>query len=172
MPLPHPPTSTSDPSSPPSVAAERRTAADRRRRIWWAVLYGSFRPRRRKPPRRLDDSRFHSLDWHAAHLLAVAVGILLLSAADAFMTVALLAGGAVEVNPVMSLVVYQSAAVFAGVKIAMTGLGVMMLVMLARYRIMRVVRVDVVMYAVLVGYLGLLGYEYWLLGRLFNFADL
>jgi len=167
------PDASTDPVSPPAAApVERRGRADRRRRIWWAVLYGSFKPRRRRPPRRLGDSRFHSLDWHAAHLLAVAVGILLLSVADAFMTVTLLAGGAVEVNPIMALVVYQSAAVFAGVKMAMTGAGVMMMVVLARYRFMRVVRVDVVMYAVLVAYLGLLSYEYWMLGKLTNLADL
>jgi len=40
--------------------------------------------------------------------------------------------------------------VFATVKMTLTGLGVMVMVMLARYRFMRVVRVDVVMYAVLV----------------------
>ena len=166
------PNASNDWVSPQAAAAERRGQADRRRRIWWAVLYGSFNPRRRKPPRRLDDSRFHSLDWHAAHLLAVAVGILLLSVADAFMTVTLLAGGAVEVNPVMALVVYKNAAVFAAVKMAMTGLGVMMMVMLARYRFMRLVRVDVVMYAVLLGYLGLLSYEYAMLGKLLNLTDL
>src|SRR5450631_1083845 len=118
----HRPKASSDwVSAPPPSAAERRGNADRRRRIWWAVLYGSFKPRRRKPPRRLDDSRFHSLDWHAAHLLAVAIAILLLSVADAFMTVRLLAGGAVEVNPFMAAVVYKSAALFAAVKMGMTG---------------------------------------------------
>jgi hypothetical protein len=40
------------------------------------------------------------------------------------------------------------------------------LVVLARYRFMRVVRVDVVMYLVLVTYAALLGYEYWMLQRL------
>jgi hypothetical protein len=149
---------------------DRRGGPDRRYRVWWSVLYGSFNPRRRRPPRRLHDSRFHSLDWHAAHLLAVAMGILLLSAADAFMTVTLLSGGAIEVNPIMAAVVYKSAAVFAAVKMAMTGSGVMLMVVLARYRFMRMVRVEVVMYAVLVAYVGLLGYEYWMLRELVDFA--
>ena len=96
-------------ASPPPVA-ERRQRTDRRYRVWWSVLYGSFSPRRRRPQRRLGDSGIHALDWHGAHLLAVSIGILLLSVADAFMTVTLLAGGAVEVNPVMAAVVYQSAA--------------------------------------------------------------
>jgi hypothetical protein len=86
------------------------------------------------------------------------------------MTVTLLSGGAIEVNPIMAAVVYKSAAVFAAVKMAMTGSGVMLMVVLARYRFMRMVRVEVVMYAVLVAYVGLLGYEYWMLRELVDFA--
>jgi hypothetical protein len=151
------------PAAAPLSDAERRDRADRRNRHWWSVLYGSFKPRRRRPPRRLSDLRFHSLDWHAAHLLAVAIGILLLSVADAFMTVTLLSGGAVEVNPIMATVVYKSALMFAVVKMAMTSMGVVLMVILARYRFMRVVRVDVVMYAVLATYAVLLAYEFWML---------
>src|SRR5450631_4866544 len=114
-------TVTSNTRSTRHSTHERRDRADRRLRVWWSVCYGSFNPRRRRPPRRLDDSRFHSLDWHSAHLLAVSIGILLLSVADAFMTVRLLAGGAVEVNPFMAAVVYKSAALFAAVKMGMTG---------------------------------------------------
>jgi hypothetical protein len=151
---------------------ERRDRPDRRERLLWSIVYGSFNPRRRRPPRRQDDSRFHSLDWHSSHLLAVSIGILLLSVADAFMTVTLMAGGAVEVNPLMAAVVCKSAAAFAAVKMAMTGVGVMLMVMLARYRFMRWVRVDVAMYALLLGYLALLSYEFWMLPRLFSIFDL
>jgi Domain of unknown function (DUF5658) len=156
----------------PTAARERRDRADRRRRVWWSVVYGSFNPRRRRPRRLLDDSRFHSLDWHAAHLLAVAMGILFLSVADAFMTVTLLSGGAVEMNPIMAVVVSKNAALFAGLKMAMTGLGVTLMVFLARYRFMRVVRVEVVLYAVLGAYVGLLGYEFWMLRQLIDIPGL
>lgn len=138
---------------------ERRDRTDRRSRILWSIVYGSFNPRRRRPPRRAGESRFHSLDWHSSHLLAVSIGILLLSVADAFMTVRLLAGGAVEVNPVMAAVVYRSAAAFAALKMMMTGVSVTLMVLLARYRFMRMVRVDVVMYLVFAGYVALLAYE-------------
>src|SRR3981081_2581363 len=94
------------------LSHERRARADRRRRVWWSVWYGSFNPRRRTPPRRLDDSGFHSLDWHSAHLLAVAIVILLLSVSDAFLTMMLLQGGADEVNPVMAALIYRSVAMF------------------------------------------------------------
>jgi hypothetical protein len=156
----------------PESAAERRGQPDRRARFWWSLFYGNFKPRRRRPSRRDTDGPFHSLDWHDSHLLAVSIGILLLSVADAFMTITLLAGGAVEVNPVMAAVVYRSATVFAAVKLSMTGLGVMLLVTLARYRFLRIIRVDVAMYCLLLVYLILLGYEYWMLRQqsgLFDF---
>ena len=155
----------------PSADDDRRERYDRRHRVWWAVIYGSFNPRRRRPSRRLLENRYHSLDWHDAHLLAVAIGILLLSAADALMTLRLLDVGADEVNPIMAAVVYRSAAVFATVKMTLTGLGVIVMVMLARYRFMRMVRVDAVMYAVLVAYSALLTYEFWMLRKLIDPSD-
>ena len=142
---------------------ERRGATDRRLRVWWSVCYGSFNPRRRTPPRRLDDARFHSLDWHSAHLLAVAIGILLLCVADAFLTLVLLQGGAAEVNPIMALLLGRSVATFAMLKLAMTGAGTVSMVVLARYRFMRLLRVEWALYGVLIGYATLIGYEIWML---------
>jgi len=149
---------------PTAEGSDRRDRIDRRRRIIWSILYGSFNPRRRRPARRLNDSRFHPMDWYSAHLLAVSVGILLLSAADAFLTSILLLHGADEVNPIMAAVlVYRSVAVFAAIKMAMTGIGIVGLVFLSRYRFMRMLRVDLVLYAVLVVYVWLIGYEIWML---------
>jgi hypothetical protein len=149
-------------ASTAALTDERRDRADRRRRAVWAVCYGSFNPRRRIPPRRHDDSRFHSLDWHSAHLLAVAIGILLLSVVDAFLTLGLLQGGAVEVNPIMAVLLYRSVAVFAALKMAMTSISIVLLVILARYRFMRMLPVEWVLYGVLITYLGLIGYEIWM----------
>ena len=154
-----------------SSAGERR-GGDRRRRVWWSVLYGNFNPRRRSPQRRLDDFRHHSLDWHASHLLALSIGILLLSAADAFMTVTLMSGGADEINPIMALLIYRSAALFAALKMGMTGLGVLTMVYLARYRFLQVLRVELVMYALFFGYVGLLGYEFWMLRMVNDILEL
>ena len=145
---------------------DRRTRSERRHRVWWSVVYGNFNPRRRMPQRRVDDGGFPSLDWHSSHLLAVAIGILLLSVADAFMTVTLLAGGAVEVNPLMAAVIHKSGALFAILKMTLTGVGVIFMVFLARYRFMRMLRVESVMYALFVAYGGLLCYEFWMLREL------
>lgn len=139
--------------------ARRSHQSDRRRRLWWSLWYGSFNPRRRSPPRRRGDPRFHHLDWHSPHLLAVAIGISLLSMGDAFLTLVLLQAGAREVNPVMAMLIYRSSAVFAGLKMAMTGMSVILMVILARYRFMRVLPVEWVLYGVLIAYASLIGYE-------------
>jgi hypothetical protein len=131
--------------------------------VLWSVLYGSFNPRRRRPARRQNDLRFHPVDWYSAHLLAVSIGILLLSATDAFLTAFLLLHGADEVNPIMAVLVYRSVAAFAAFKMAMTGASIMVMVFLSRYRFMRVLRVELVLYAVLVVYAWLIGYEIWML---------
>jgi hypothetical protein len=148
---------------PPSLSSDRRNRTDRRNRAFWSVLYGSFNPRRRHPARRRNDSRFHPVDWYSAHLLAVSIGILALSAADAFLTTILLLHGADEVNPVMAVLIYRSVTGFAAFKMAMTGISVVVMVFLSRYRFMRVLRVDLMLYAVLVVYAWLIGYEIWML---------
>jgi Domain of unknown function (DUF5658) len=148
---------------PPAWGSDRRNRTDRRNRVVWSILYGSFNPRRRRPARRLNDSRFHPIDWYSAHLLAVSMGILLLSATDAFLTGILLLHGAAEVNPIMAVFVYRSVATFAALKMAMTGVSIMVMVFLSRYRFMRVLRVDLVLYAVLLVYFWLIGYEIWML---------
>ena len=117
---------------------------------------------RRRPPRRLDDSRYHSVDWHASHLLAVAISILLLSVCDACLTLALLEGGAREANPLMALLVGGDTTMFLSLKMAMTGVSVVLMVCLARYRFMRLVRVEFALYGILIAYLCLIGYEFWL----------
>jgi len=94
----------------------------------------------------------------------VSLGILLLSAADAFLTGILLVHGADEINPVMAALLYRSVAMFAAFKMAMTGAGIMVMVFLARYQFMRVIRVQLVLYAVLTVYAWLIGYEVWMLG--------
>src|ERR1035438_7309494 len=114
------------------AGCERRDRPDRRKRVLWSLVYGSFHPRRRRPPRRLDDSRFHSLDWHASHLLAVAISILLLSVCDACLTLALLEIGAREANPLMALFVHGDATMFLTLKMAMTGASVILMVCLDR----------------------------------------
>jgi hypothetical protein len=147
---------------------ERRNRAERRHRRVWSVCYGSFNPRRRSASRRAGDLRFHSLDWYSAHLLAVSIGISLLSMADAFLTLTLLNSGADEINPIMAALLHSGTTAFTVFKMAITSVCIVALVVLSRHRFMRVIRVEIVMYLVLGAYLSLIGYELWLLKQPFE----
>jgi len=76
----------------------------------------------------------------------------------------LLQGGAVaEVNPIMAALIYRSVAMFAALKVGMTSVCIVVMVILARYRFLRLLRVEWVLYGVLMAYLSLIGYEVWML---------
>jgi len=66
----------------------------------------------------------------------------------------------------MAVVVGRNVTVFAVVKMAITGVSVMLMVFLARYRFMRLVRVDMILYCILGAYLVLLGHELGMLRQL------
>lgn len=84
---------------------------------------------------------------------------MLFSAADAFLTAILLLHGADEVNPLMAVLFYRSIAIFTALKMAMTGVCIVLMVILARYSFLRVIRVELIMYIVLVAYAWLILYE-------------
>jgi Domain of unknown function (DUF5658) len=142
----------------PGVLTDRRCSPDRRQLTFWSVLYGGFKPRRRQT-RRVGDHALPVLDWHESHLLAIAVGILLLSFADAFLTVNLLFLGAQEANPLMAALVYHDVAIFTAVKMALTGGGVVLLVALSRLRLFGYIKVVQGLYVTLVIYVILVLYE-------------
>jgi len=79
------------------------------------------------------------------------------------MTLLLLQVGAAEVNPIMAALIYRSVATFTALKMGMTGVGVLLMVSLARYRFMHLLRVEWALYGVLMGYATLIGYEIWML---------
>jgi hypothetical protein len=145
--------------------SERRGGVDRRRRLWWSLIHGGFWPRR-LDGRRTDDHYRPVIDWHGPWLLASCVLVLLMSAADAFLTLKLISLGAVEVNPLMALWVYDDVRTFAIVKMTLTGGAVVALVSIARFRVFRLVRAATFVHGVLVFYTALIAYELSLLGQL------
>lgn len=146
-------------------SVDRRRPHDRRRRTLHALVHGSFSPRR-KGARRDGEITFASVDWHHPQWLAVAIITLLLSTADALLTLELLQRGAREANPVMEPFVYGDALAFAAVKIGLTGGGIVVLILLARARIFGRLPVSYVLYGLLLAYAALVGYEFWLLQAL------
>jgi hypothetical protein len=156
-----PPTSRAEPLD----ATNRRSGVDRRERTFWGVIFGGISPRRRLPRRR-DERHLAALDWYHPRWLAVAVLIVLLSVADAFLTLTLIGLGAHEINPFMEPLVLGSGRGFAITKMLLTSSGVVLLTLLSRHRAFGRLPVGHILYAVLTGYVVLVTYELWLLEKL------
>ncbi len=142
--------------------SERRRGPDRRHGTLRALLHGSLNPRRRAP-RRGYEANFTSVDWHHPQWLGVAMLILILSCADAFLTLNLMDRGAYEINPFMAPLVGGSPLLFTVVKIGLTGGGVVLLTVLARVRLFSAIPISFVLYGVLGAYAVLVIYEFKLL---------
>lgn len=143
------------------LGPDRRTCIDRRKLSLRTFIQGSLTPRRRQNRRGHEADGL--LDWHEPHLLFLAITILLLSVTDAFLTLTLIAHGAEEANPVMAYFLEQTPRLFATVKMALTGGGIVVLVALARARVFQVIRISIIIHWCLLGYLVLIAYEYGLL---------
>jgi hypothetical protein len=96
-------------------------------RLWFTLS-------RRHVHRRAEDTEVIFLDWHHPWLFFLATGTMLLSCADAFLTLLLLDHGMIEANPVMGAVMAHGTAVFTSTKLAMTAFGIFVLVFLAKAR--------------------------------------
>ena len=147
------------------IPGERRGCYDRRTVSLRSFVQGGVTPRRRRVRRADEASAF--VDWHEPHLLFMAMTILLLSVADAFLTLTLLTQGGQEANPLLAYVLDNFPRAFAGVKMLLTGIGVVVLVALARATVFRIIRVVTLMHWCLVAYVILIFYEWWLLRSLF-----
>jgi uncharacterized protein DUF5658 len=158
-------TSVDNGSPPEGEIHERRVSrVDRRALTFKTLLRGGFVPRRRSGRRTAD----HELpvDFHEPYLLVVAVVMLGLSIADALLTVRLMTDGAEETNPLLAFVLNEHPRLFAAVKMALTGGGVVLLVALSRTRVFRVVRAGVFLLLLALAYLGLVVYEAWLVAQM------
>jgi Domain of unknown function (DUF5658) len=145
----------------PETFVERRKKTQRRRSVFHALWHGNF-ARRRHAPRRSSERHAAVTDWFQPQWLAVAVTVLLLSFADAMLTLTLIAHGASELNPLMDPLVRGSGHSFAYWKIGLTALGVVVLTLLARLRVWGRT-VGHILYVALAGYVVLVIYELFLL---------
>jgi hypothetical protein len=144
--------------------AERRSGHDRRALSMRTFLQGGLTPRRRSGRRASE--RHALIDWHEPHTLIAVLLILLLSLADAFLTLTLMTHGATEANPLLAYLLDSHPALFAGVKQVLTGVGLLVLVALGRMRVFRVIPVRVIMHLCLACYIALIGYEWSMLRAL------
>lgn len=142
----------------------KRDDAERRDFSWRTVFYG-FALSRRKEHRRDVDDEVVFLDWHHPWLFFLATGTMLLSCADAFLTLQLINLGMVEINPVMNAIMAQGTLLFTSTKLAMTGFGILVLVFLAKAKFMNRYRIGAFLTLLFTSYACLVCYE---LVNLFN----
>ena len=114
---------------------DQREAVDRRQFTWRTVFYGFMRSRRHNH-RREEDEEILFLDWHHPWLFFLAVGTMIFSCLDAFMTLQLIEHGMYEANPIMRAVMGQGTTAFAVSKMFLTGTSILILVFLAKARFM------------------------------------
>jgi len=119
------------------VQSDARSDINRRSFSWRTVLYG-FALSRRHAHRRLEDDDVIFLDWHHPWLFFLSVGTMLLSCADAFLTLLLMEKGMIEANPLMNAIMSMGTGVFISTKLLMTALGIFVLVFLAKSRFLTV----------------------------------
>jgi len=142
-----------------SRAMADKRANDRRSFSWRTVLFGFARSRRLNL-RRVEDAEVVFLDRHHPWLFFLAVGTMIMSCADAFMTLQLLQHGMIEANPIMAAMLDQGTMTFAVSKITMTGTSILILVFLAKTRFLNRVRVGLFLTVIFSAYACLICYEF------------
>jgi hypothetical protein len=138
---------------------EKRAITDRRQFSWRTVLFGFARSRRHQL-RREEDAEILFIDWHHPWLFFLAVGTMIMSCIDAFMTLQLLERGMYEANPVMAAVLGQSTTAFATTKMFMTGTSILILVFLAKSRFLNRLRTGLILTIFFSFYACLVCYEF------------
>jgi hypothetical protein len=78
------------------------------------------------------------------------------------LTVTLLTDGGEETNPLLAFMLNRHPSLFAAVKMALTGFGIVVLVAVARVRLLGLISVRLLFQALVLAYLALVAYELWL----------
>ncbi len=149
----------------PGLLYERR-AAERRDPSMRSLAYGGVRPRRRSGRRNGDAQRVF-LDWHEPRVLYLALAVLLMSCTDALLTLNILEAGGRELNGLMDWLIRQDTGFFVATKIAITGIGVILLVLAVNRHFLGRVPVIHLLRVFCFGYAVLLAWEFYLLAMLF-----
>lgn len=154
--------------TPPERCAspERRRGPRRRQRCplfadWHFLLRG-----RRRVLRRASDQRDVCLDWHPVSLWIVALGILLLSALDAALTLILVQYGANEANPLLRPLLERDLHEFINLKLLLTAVPLVLLVAHSRLVIYGYIKVERIVHGLLLIYFAVIVYELFLLNSL------
>ncbi|MGI9292133.1 MAG: DUF5658 family protein [Gammaproteobacteria bacterium] len=137
-------------------------STERRQQTLISILYGACRPRR-SYNRRVEDDQFFIPDLHDTGLFLLGLGIILMSALDAFFTLNIIAAGGEELNLAMKVLLEMDTQTFLLVKYWVTSLSVVCLIAMSRMKFMGMLKVRNIIYAVAGMYGCLMIYEVYLL---------
>ena len=143
------------------MAQERRSDIERRKRPTPLFSRYAFHGRRMHS-RREDNSHDYYVDRYGYKYLFLILGIVCLSILDAYLTLNLLRGGGIELNPFMSLLINQNAMLFLTVKIIITSICILFLLMHKNFRFYGTIRMNRIIYVVFSLYVVLIVYEIYL----------
>ncbi len=113
----------------------------------------------RKIGRRKNEQYNMFVDVHNSRHMFVIIGIMMLSVLDAILTLKILSAGGVEVNILLDWAVQNNIELFTYVKLALTGLGIVLLARYIHFRLFNLVSVSSLLQAAFVGYLVLISYQ-------------
>ena len=140
---------------------DRRDKNERRDPTFKGFLLGCVKCQRRDQ-RRSNCLAHYKTDWYDTKLFIMALTILLLSVADAAMTMTLLNNGAVEVNPFMNYLLNHSIHAFVYTKLMLTSICILVLVAHYHSKLFNKLRVDFLLTFTLMVYSSLVLYEIFL----------
>ena len=103
------------------------------------------------------------VDRYSWRVVLCVIGIMILSAMDAFFTLNILAKGGEELNIFMAVLIEDNISKFVGIKLALTALALLLLTIHHNVKLIACFRVRHLQYMVLTGYATLIGYELHLL---------
>ena len=103
------------------------------------------------------------VDRYSWRVVLCVIGIMILSAMDAFFTLNILAKGGEELNIFMAILIEDNITKFISVKLALTGLALLLLTIHHNVKLIARFRVRHLHYMILMGYTSLIGYELHLL---------
>ena len=138
-------------------AIERRD--NERRRFTVRTLFGALFLYRRREHRRHQEHINSYTDWYSPWPLIATLVIIILCFVDAFLTLILLSKGAVELNLFMDLLIQKDTQLFTIVKMAATGIALIVLVMHFNFRVYRIIAVRYVIYAFVPLYMLLVAHQ-------------
>lgn len=148
-----------------SVSIEQRLQ-DRRSNIAFLCPYQLGIKEGRRIGTRRAESRVAYVDRYSWPLMHCCLAIVLLSAADAFLTLNILANGGVELNGLMAILIEDNTQKFVSFKLALTSLAAIFLVIHHDFPVFIRFRCRHILYLVLLGYFSLIAYELVLLWQI------